>query len=264
MKLVLLAFSLLLLPLCHAQTSLDQIQDRLKGKPLFLGGQWASNHLEFDGDGRLLGKSTPVSFTLSGFDFESAKLKGNTLVLKGRRAGIELVNQKPKRVTLPDPLTISIAVRPTGDFVPALQAIFFDSLDELAPHLPSYWQAFAQQHLLSSPKATLDSKADGACSQKPYASGAVDPGKGGVGYPRLMKQIDPQSSESAQEMRYSGSVLVGLIVDVNGKPDQLCIRRAAGLGLDERALAAISQYAFAPAKRNGAPVAVIMDVAVNF
>jgi protein TonB len=47
-------------------------------------------------------------------------------------------------------------------------------------------------------------------------------------------------------------------------PNHLQIVHATGLGLDEQALAAVSQYTFQPAMRNGSPVAVELNIEVNF
>lgn len=100
MKLAALALSLLLLPLCQAQTSIDQLRDRLVGKPLFLRGQWSNDRLAFKADGTLHGKSHTLPLTLSGFDVESIDMKGNKLLLEGHRAGLEYHKGVPKRVSL--------------------------------------------------------------------------------------------------------------------------------------------------------------------
>jgi protein TonB len=42
------------------------------------------------------------------------------------------------------------------------------------------------------------------------------------------------------------------------------VRRGLGAGLDERAIEAVRQWKFAPARRLGEPVDVIVEVAVEF
>ena len=64
-------------------------------------------------------------------------------------------------------------------------------------------------------------------------------------------------------MKYSGIVVVNLVLDASGKPDRVQILRPAGLGLDEEAVAAVSQYTFQPAMEGGVPVAVELNVEVN-
>ncbi len=42
------------------------------------------------------------------------------------------------------------------------------------------------------------------------------------------------------------------------------VERAAGMGLDEKAIKAISQYRFMPATKDGVPLAVRITVEINF
>jgi protein TonB len=55
-----------------------------------------------------------------------------------------------------------------------------------------------------------------------------------------------------------------MIVSEHGKPTDIRIARALGLGLDEKAIEAVSNWQFEPATRNGKPVAVQLNVEVNF
>jgi periplasmic protein TonB len=58
--------------------------------------------------------------------------------------------------------------------------------------------------------------------------------------------------------------VVSLIVGVDGKPHNVHVLQSAGMGLDEEALDAVEQYEFKPATRDGQPVAVYVNVEVNF
>ncbi len=75
---------------------------------------------------------------------------------------------------------------------------------------------------------------------------------------------EPQFSEEARKAKVSGNVLVYLQVDPTGKPTHVRVLRGIGLGLDEKAKEAVLQYKFKPAMENGKPVAVEMNVEVNF
>lgn len=86
----------------------------------------------------------------------------------------------------------------------------------------------------------------------------------GVSVPVVTYQVEPRFTEAARKKVFSGSVLVGLIVDKNGIPQSVHIIRGVGMGLDESAMAAVSQYRFKPAMENGEPVAVRLNVEVNF
>jgi TonB family protein len=246
----------------HAQTTEDELKKRLIGKPLYLRDFWREDQLHFDGDGKLIGNSGRLSFTLAGVDVRHVHLDARQLTLEGKRVGVEFKGKAQKRVVLSigdqppygeEKLSIRIDTPPDGDFKRALDGIFADGLVELAPQLPSYWQSFARTSLLAS-------QAQPAVPVSP----AVRKVGGGVKPPKLLKSLEPQFSLAAHNLHYPGKVLVNLWLDENGKPSHLSIVSAAGLGLDEQALYAVQQYSFAPATMNDKPVSVELNVEVNF
>jgi protein TonB len=89
-------------------------------------------------------------------------------------------------------------------------------------------------------------------------------GIGGVSAPVVLFAPEPQFSDEARQKKVSGNVLVYLQVDANGRPTHIRILRGIGMGLDEKAIEAVSQYKFKPAIQNGHPVAVEMNVNVDF
>jgi protein TonB len=93
--------------------------------------------------------------------------------------------------------------------------------------------------------------------------GVYRPG-GGVTNPRPIYRPEPQYSEEARKAKWQGSVLLSLVVDENGKPIQIKVIRPLGLGLDEKAIEAVSQWKFEPGKKDGKPVAVAAQIEVTF
>ena len=87
---------------------------------------------------------------------------------------------------------------------------------------------------------------------------------GGVSAPRLLVSPDPEYSEEARKAKYQGTVVVWMILGPDGRPQKLKIQRALGMGLDEKALEAVKQWRFEPAKKDNQPVAVAISVEVNF
>lgn len=87
---------------------------------------------------------------------------------------------------------------------------------------------------------------------------------GGVRPPVAIYTPDPEFSEEARKAKFSGNVVVSLIVDRDGKPLNVRVVRGVGMGLDEKAVEAVRQYKFKPALKNGQPVAVRLNVEVNF
>jgi protein TonB len=55
-----------------------------------------------------------------------------------------------------------------------------------------------------------------------------------------------------------------VVVRSDGTVGSARVIRGLGYGLDERATAAVRQWRFAPARRLGAPVDVIVEVAMEF
>jgi protein TonB len=85
-----------------------------------------------------------------------------------------------------------------------------------------------------------------------------------VSAPVLIYSVDPEFSEEARRAKAAGNVIVNLWVDEKGMPSHVHVIRGVGMGLDEKALAAVKQYRFRPAMENGKPVLVEMNVQVTF
>jgi periplasmic protein TonB len=94
--------------------------------------------------------------------------------------------------------------------------------------------------------------------------GGVKQVGGGVSAPVLLYKVEPEFTEEARKAKLSGNVLVNLWVDEKGNPVHVHVVRGLGMGLDERAVAAVKLYRFKPAMENGKPVVVEMNVDVVF
>ena len=55
-----------------------------------------------------------------------------------------------------------------------------------------------------------------------------------------------------------------IVVRSDGSVGDVKVRQGLGSGLDQRAVDAVRQWKFAPAKRFGKPVDVLVEVAVEF
>lgn len=87
---------------------------------------------------------------------------------------------------------------------------------------------------------------------------------GGVSAPRILYAPDPEYSEEARKAKYQGTVVLWVVVGPDGRPRDIRVQRSLGLGLDEKAMEAVRTWKFDPARKDGQPVAVQINVEVNF
>jgi TonB family protein len=82
--------------------------------------------------------------------------------------------------------------------------------------------------------------------------------------PSVLRKIDPQYSEEARQAKVTGTVLLELLVDTDGRAKDIKVTKKLGFGLDEKAIEAVQKWQFTPATKVGRPVAVYATVEVNF
>ncbi len=94
--------------------------------------------------------------------------------------------------------------------------------------------------------------------------GGVFRAGGEVSSPVLISKVEPEYSEEARKAKYSGTVLLSVVVDEHGVPQDIHVVRPLGLGLDEKAVEAVQRWRFRPGIRNGKPVRVRATIEVSF
>lgn len=82
--------------------------------------------------------------------------------------------------------------------------------------------------------------------------------------PRIRSKVEPEYSEEARKGKLQGSLQLTLVVDATGAPTQIAVLRPLGMGLDEKAIEAVSQWRFTPAQKSGTAVPVITQVEMTF
>jgi len=87
---------------------------------------------------------------------------------------------------------------------------------------------------------------------------------GGVSAPRLLYEADAEFSEEARKVKHQGTVVLALVVGPDGRTRDIRVVNSLGMGLDEKAIEAVSKYRFEPAMKDGKPVAVQISVEVEF
>jgi protein TonB len=93
--------------------------------------------------------------------------------------------------------------------------------------------------------------------------GPYRPGSG-IEPPRLLREVKAEYTEDARRRGVTGDVELEIVVTRDGGVSEVRLVKGLGAGLDDRAVAAVRQWRFAPARRKGVPVDVIVEVAVEF
>jgi TonB family protein len=85
----------------------------------------------------------------------------------------------------------------------------------------------------------------------------------GVTPPRVVKQVNPHYSND-RGVRAVGSVIIALIVSSKGLPKDPHVVKSLDKDLDQSAIAAVKEWIFAPAQKDGKAVAVHVSVQIQF
>jgi TonB family protein len=93
--------------------------------------------------------------------------------------------------------------------------------------------------------------------------GPYRPGSG-ISPPRLLREVKPDYTEDARKRNVEGEVILEIVVRQDGSVGDIKLIDGLAYGLNERAIAAVRQWRFSPAQRRGAPVDVVVEVAVEF
>lgn len=93
--------------------------------------------------------------------------------------------------------------------------------------------------------------------------GPYRPGSG-ITPPELLREVKPEYTQEARRRGLEGDVVLEIVVRHDGSVGSVKVVQRLGAGLEERAVDAVRQWRFAPAKRHGTPVDVVVEVAVEF
>ncbi len=82
--------------------------------------------------------------------------------------------------------------------------------------------------------------------------------------PELIYKEEPEFTDEARKARHEGTVVLAFEVDTAGRAVNIRVIRGLGLGLDERAVTAVSHWKFRPALSGDRPVVAPATAAVTF
>ena len=92
----------------------------------------------------------------------------------------------------------------------------------------------------------------------PYRPGA------GITAPAILREVKPDYTEEGRRRQVEGDVVLEIVVRRDGSVGSVKLLQGLGAGLDQRAIDAVRQWRFSPAKRYGVPVDVMVEVAMEF
>jgi TonB family protein len=86
----------------------------------------------------------------------------------------------------------------------------------------------------------------------------------GLRRPELVERTEPDYTEEARIARHEGAVRIEAVIDEEGRPRNPKVLQILGLGLDERALEAVRNWTFRPARLDGRKVPCRILLAIDF
>jgi periplasmic protein TonB len=93
--------------------------------------------------------------------------------------------------------------------------------------------------------------------------GPYRPGSG-ITPPEVLREVKPEYTQDARRRGLEGDVVLEIVVRRDGTVGEVKILQRLDSGLDQRAVEAVRQWRFSPARRHGTPVDVLVEVALEF
>lgn len=253
------------------------IRQQLEHKAVLLRGRYVCPKpkpctLVFNQQGQLQSSATVAPLALGAIYVDSVKFRAQALLLRALPATLVRMSKAapPQISALPfnrRRLTIQIGINPSqpSDLQKTLGIIFVGNIQQVLNAEPPQER---QADLASLPLLTPATKAQ-AKSQLKYLGWPAKPvlavsRKTGISPPTPIYAPKPTYTDLAKKHQVQGICDFYLIVNTQGFPESIRVVKTLPDGLEERALAAISQYRFRPAMQNGKPVPIQMLVEVDF
>ena len=96
------------------------------------------------------------------------------------------------------------------------------------------------------------------------APGAVFRPGAGIVNPRLLREVRPQYTAEALRAKIAGTVYLEMVVLPDGTVGDVRITQSLDPRLDAEAVKAARQWLFEPGTRFGEPVAILVNLALDF
>lgn len=82
--------------------------------------------------------------------------------------------------------------------------------------------------------------------------------------PSVLRKVEPEYAEEARLAALQGTVTLSVVIAEDGTAQNIVVTRPLGMGLDDKAVQAVSKWKFNPGTKGGEAVPVIATIEVNF
>lgn len=134
-------------------------------------------------------------------------------------------------------------------------AIGKDTTFSFSPEFLSIPGVVASEAGMAAPTGTSENQWVDCSTRKPNRRGI---------YPTDIYQPPPEYSDRARRAKFQGQVILMLVVNEKGLPENIRITKPLGFGLDEKALSCVEKWRFKPAEKDGQPLATEIALEVDF
>jgi TonB family protein len=251
-----------------AQNRVAEINTQLSayhGKIVVLKTPYSGKKLRYGADGSIDGHPAISTFVSSGFVYiNEAKTNGKELKLKGLRCLLMYNRERRQMEAAVIGPEIAIEIKQVSpamrDAVSAMHAVF--EATNIDQRLAKYWQPEfdATQDWFEQTKEAGMKPVGVLDGNHPVYRAKV----GLVNAPKIVSAPDPVYPTTERGQRLENTSHAYIIVDENGDPALVSLNHASKPEFDTASVAAISHWKFDPAIMNGKPVAVLVDVVINF
>lgn len=266
----------------------QKLRAEYRGRILFLRHFYTGDDLKYDNRGQLRIGGSPGPWALWGkVRISDTKVTRNSIFLEGER---QFLVYDPVRKEFRDIFSFDPAVEDLGawfanfdlrrhgmkelaqervvrmeidvkglnesESLATLRKVFLADWEDFGSDLASYWRDVVRSGRTTTATTTRE-------AEEEQGEDILNVG-GDVSPPRRQYSPDPEYSEPARKAGLQGSLTLSLVVTSAGKPADIRIVKPLGMGLDEKAVEAVSTWEFAPAQKDGHPVAVKVHVQVTF
>ena len=168
----------------------------------------------------------------------------------------------------PAPAIVPTPALPAPPVATAPPAPTITPLAPADPATPSSGSGEASSAMSTPPSAvTPNAAAGGAAATPPAPAVAALPRDGSPQrvIPRAVEQYRPAYPASARKARIQGTTLLAVLIADDGRVTEIVVKESAGHpDLDEAAANAVRRWRFTPARRGNDPVAMWVELPVEF